>query len=66
MALSEDTTLAALHTHREKMLAVMPGEPAIEVPLSDIAIYVGDDGKRHALICMDKLIYLVDRALRQS
>lgn len=40
------------------------GEPAVEIPIGDISVFSGADGETRAIINMDKLLYIVDRLLR--
>jgi hypothetical protein len=57
--------LSELQKVREKMRASGVGEPAVEIPLDHLHTFVGEHGERKVILCMDKLIDLVDRALRQ-
>lgn len=40
------------------------GEPAVEIPITDLGVFTGTDGELHAIIGMDKLLNIVDRLLR--
>lgn len=68
MAKPDPTThqlaISALQEKREKMRAIGIGEPCVEVDLRSIQTFNGEDGTLRAIIGMDKLIVLVDSALR--
>lgn len=60
-------TMQELGEARAKMRlhAANIGEPAVEVPMEDLSVFKDAEGKWRAIIGMDKLIYLVDRVLRE-
>lgn len=41
------------------------GEPSVEIPLNQIRVFRGEDGRHRAVFGMDNLIALVERTLTQ-
>lgn len=59
-------TMQELGDLRQRMRDAVAGigEPAVEIPIADLSVFVGADGETRAIISMDKLLNIVDRLLR--
>ena len=63
---ARQAVIDSINKAREKMRDRFGGvgEPCIEVPIEHIGIMKTDNNELRAIIGMDKLVWLVDRALR--